>query len=61
MQHGLSVMNNFIIYMQVESKRRDVVEQNEIIMSLLRQMYEEMQKIHRHSPSGQACLEYCIV
>lgn len=47
---------DFIIGWQAESKRRDVVEQNEIMMSLLRQMYEEMQKIHRHSPSGQVCL-----
>lgn len=51
---GDSVVDDLRKKYQAESKRRDVVEHNEIMMSLLRQLYEEMQKVHRHSPSGQS-------
>lgn len=40
-------------FFKIESKRRDLVEQNEVMMSLLRVLYEDMQKVHRHSSGGQ--------
>ncbi len=58
LQYQMQLITINVINLQAESKRRDVVEQNEIMMSLLRQLYEEMQIVHRHSPSEQVCLEY---
>ncbi|XP_028405659.1 TBC1 domain family member 1-like [Dendronephthya gigantea] len=50
---GDCVLEDFKKKYQAESKRRDVNEQNEIMMSLIRQRYEEMQEVHRHLPSVQ--------